>query len=99
MKLYRQGDVLLKSIESLPKGVTKNDSKVLAYGEVTGHSHRFEGEGVVTYGNPIQYIDVQMPSPLIHEEHKEVIILPGIYEVLHEREWDYIDKEMKKVVD
>jgi hypothetical protein len=39
-ELYRQGDVLFKRIEALPKGEqTKRQNATVAYGEVTGHSH------------------------------------------------------------
>lgn len=46
--MYRQGDVLIKPIKSIPnesllKKVDKDDGRViLAYGEVTGHCHAFE---------------------------------------------------------
>lgn len=42
MKMFRQGDVMLVEVKSLPKDlkdVTPNDRIVLAYGEVTGHAH------------------------------------------------------------
>lgn len=49
MKIYRQGDVLLKKIsvdpKDIPEGATdvtpKDGRIVLAYGEVTGHAHAF----------------------------------------------------------
>lgn len=38
--LYRQGDVMFCSIASLPSGAaTKRQNGVVAYGEVTGHTH------------------------------------------------------------
>lgn len=41
MKMYRQGDVLLVEVRSIPdaKDITPRDRIVLAYGEVTGHAH------------------------------------------------------------
>ncbi len=44
MNIYRHGDVLIKQIASLPKGVKPLDTPVknefiLAYGEITGHKH------------------------------------------------------------
>lgn len=43
MKQYRQGDVFLFQVDSLPKGATPvpldGNRLVLAYGEVTGHAH------------------------------------------------------------
>lgn len=42
MKMFRQGDVLLVEVDSIPRGaknITPSDRIVLAYGEVTGHAH------------------------------------------------------------
>ena len=42
-KIYAQGDVLLVPVKSIPSNVTlqkrEDDRVILAYGEVTGHSH------------------------------------------------------------
>jgi len=41
-QMYRQGDVLLVRVDSIPrkaKDITPKDRIVLAYGEVTGHAH------------------------------------------------------------
>ncbi len=40
MPLFRHGDVILKSVENLPPNAKEHKSVTLAYGEVTGHSHR-----------------------------------------------------------
>ena len=45
MKLYRQGDVLLRQVAKLPAKATsvKNEGRiVLAHGEVTGHAHAID---------------------------------------------------------
>ncbi|MEK6878923.1 MAG: hypothetical protein AABY22_04910 [Nanoarchaeota archaeon] len=101
-QLYRQGDVDIKPIKSLPKGLKKAKDKVLALGEVTGHFHRFADNSMVDVflaSNGLKYLQVHQPSPLIHEEHNEIMILPGTYKVEIEREYSYEDEEMKKVVD
>jgi hypothetical protein len=44
-KHYRQGDVLIERIESIPATAKKqkqSKSIILAHGEVTGHHHRME---------------------------------------------------------
>lgn len=97
---YRHGDNFLKRIEQLPDGVVKKEGKIIAYGEITGHTHRFENDGVDLYGlGEKQYLTVAVPSPLIHEEHHEIIIEPGIYEIIPEREFDYFEEDMRKVID
>lgn len=97
----RQGDVLLIKIETLPKGAQKLKDKVLAYGEVTGHSHRFsELKNVDRYElDGKTYLQVYAPTPLIHEEHQQQIILPGTYEQIQEREYSYIDETLRSVID
>jgi len=43
--LLRQGDVLFQLVKCLPKGKqTKRENATIAYGEVTGHSHRIAVE-------------------------------------------------------
>ena len=42
MKMYRQGDVMIREVSSLPanaKAVKNRGRIVLAHGEVTGHAH------------------------------------------------------------
>ena len=37
----RQGDIYFRSVEKIPnKGIKKKNDRILAYGEVTGHSHQ-----------------------------------------------------------
>jgi len=99
--IHRHGDVLIKQIEKLPEHAKKLKDKVLAYGEVTGHSHRFENpDNIDRYElDGRLYLLVYQPTPLIHEEHLPQVILPGIYEQIQEKEWNYIDKEATRVVD
>ena len=95
----RQGDVMLVKIAELPKNVTEKD-KTLAYGEVTGHSHRFENETVTVFkdANEQQYVQVEQESTLIHEEHAHAQVPKGIYEVRLQREVDLLG-EVRQVAD
>lgn len=104
MKLYRQGDLLFREIECLPKGLKKKADKVLAYGEVTGHSHRFpDNANVALFLNAKNQTFLQVSdvagSLIIHEEHNPFIIEKGNYEIINEKEWDYFEQELRKVVD
>ena len=90
-KMFRQGDVLLKEITKLPNNlVVKN--KILAYGEATGHHHRFVSEQVQVYkdNEGKQFVEVTEPSKLVHEEHAELEIPKGTYVVVTQREFDVI---------
>jgi len=51
MSMVRQGDVLLVPVKSIPTDL-KSDNRpkcILAYGEVSGHHHRFEGGKVTAF--------------------------------------------------
>lgn len=101
MKIYRHGDVLLKETARIPKGAKPLKDKVLAYGEVTGHSHRFENPGEIEryQFEDRLFLSVLKPSKLVHEEHKPLLIDGGMYEQIQEREYDYAEEEMRAVVD
>ena len=90
-KMWRQGDVLLRQIQTFPKGLKEKD-KILAHGEVTFHTHRFEDEHtkVLTDGNQ-QYVVLEQPAELIHEEHESLEIPKGVYEVVIQREYDVVE--------
>lgn len=49
--IYRQGDVLLVAVNSTPDGLKSDNPKkcILAYGEVSGHHHRFEGGHITAF--------------------------------------------------
>lgn len=90
--MIRQGDILLKEVEKIPNGLKEKD-QVIALGEATGHSHRFESPNVVVMidnkGN--QYAKVLQESELIHEEHENVKVPIGNYMVIQQREFDIIE--------
>jgi hypothetical protein len=83
---YRQGDVLLHPIASLPAGVESTPVEepiVLAEGELTGHAHRIENTASArryVLGEQT-YIEVIEPVALTHETHLSLMVEPGIYEV------------------
>jgi len=94
MKLFRQGDVLIREVKEIPEGAKKiprdNGRVVLAYGEVTGHSHAIMDPSVnfvVNEATLQRYLDVPKRSALNHEEHDEIQLPKGKYEVVIQREW------------
>ncbi len=100
--MHRQGDVMLKPVSDLPKDKTVLEDKVLAYGEMTGHSHRFADPSFIERyqgSDGLLYLEVLQDAELIHEEHHHQIIEKGIYQQIQEREFDYYDEALKKVVD
>ena len=97
MKTYRQGDVLLIAIEAIPSDATtcKIDGDViLAWGEVTGHAHRLAPEtvkpfakGGVWSAEAERFITAVEGATLRHEEHGAIVIPPGNYRVIQQREY------------
>ena len=103
-KLFRQGDVLLEGIESIPETaelVESNGAIVLAYGEATGHHHAIRNGKARLYRDPIRqasYVEVAESLALLeHEEHAPIALDPGIYSVILQRE--YHPQAVRRVVD
>lgn len=100
-KVFRQGDVMLREIPALPKGLDfkpvprEDGGVVLAHGEVTGHKHQFrEPESQVKMlsandnGKQRRFLVVEgkEPAKLLHEEHTALEVPPRVYEVIQQRE-------------
>jgi hypothetical protein len=99
----RQGDVMIESVETLPKGLKKtkreNGRIILAEGETTGHAHAIcekEVESFVdTNGN--LYLAVKKETEVVHEEHSTVTLSIGYYKVT--RQVEYSPEEIRRVQD
>lgn len=94
MKVYRQGDVLLKQVRSIPADATKTEIKdrvVLAFGEVTGHAHaieELESVEVFVKADGTMYLKVSKDgADLRHEEHGTITLPAGNYERVLQREY------------
>ena len=86
----RQGDVLLEETnleEYKDKKLLGTGRRVLAYGEVTGHSHVLNGN-INYYGNNGLVICQVEDGILSHEEHGNISIPKGDYIVINQREYD-----------
>ena len=86
--MKRQGDILIVKISNIPEDATKRKSRVLAEGEVTGHLHELDS-GEVYEKDGVLYFRVssEKPSALLHPEHKVITFEPGVYKVVHQREY------------
>lgn len=104
MNFVRHGDVLLRRVEiDLPEE-KEAGTVVVAEGEVTNHHHRLtagaNGAVALQGFNGKRYARVMRSvATLSHEEHSALSIEPGTYEIGIEREYDYCENEMRKVVD
>lgn len=105
MHIYRHGDVDIKQVNELPKGLKKIKGTTLALGEVTGHHHTLikerESQSILVFESAegIKYFQVSEPTQLTHQEHDTLVIEPGVYEVKIEQEFDPFADEIRKVQD
>lgn len=104
--LFRQGDVLIEAIPSLPANLKKIDREngrvILAHGEVTGHHHSLINEHVDLFETAdeagVTYLEVRdAVAALTHQEHATINLPPGNYRVLRQRE--YHPQEIRRVAD
>jgi len=98
---YRHGDLFYKQVDSL-KGEQIFEGKrfTLAEGEATGHHHIITAPKVIiTDDNGQRYMALSSKGTLAHPEHGAVVIEPGIYIEIREREHDYFLNETRRVVD
>jgi hypothetical protein len=99
--IYRQGDVLIRQITSLPTQKAQSRlNGILAYGEVTGHAHRVED---MTKAEVLEiekglYLHVEAGGVrIVHEEHAPISLPAGNYEVEIQRE--YAPEAIRNVAD
>jgi hypothetical protein len=76
----------------------------LAYGELTGHSHKIFGnpEDFDLRQDPVtkeRHLRVVKPVMLRHQEHTPVKLPPGDYKIGIQREYDPFSKLVRQVAD
>jgi hypothetical protein len=99
---YRQGDILLIRISTLPPKAEKQPKTariVLGEGETSGHRHEIlEVDKVDVYRQAEGfYLSVYEETALVHPEHAPVALFPGIHERI--RQVEYKRKELVRVMD
>lgn len=102
--IARQGDVLVVPATFLGSALPESPKPVrpvLAYGEVTGHSHVVVGDTAQCFadeetGLP-DYIRASTETPFIHDEHAELPIMKGDNFVYRQKE--FVDGAVRNVAD
>jgi hypothetical protein len=102
--IYRHGDLILQQRTQLPKKLLswhRHRSIVLAEGETSGHKHVVNAATPILFvhQNNKQFIELETYGALTHEEHKEITLPPGIYEITKEQEYDYINSQTLNAID
>lgn len=101
----QQGDVLIKSIADFPEGLIRVKSQggrlILAEGEATGHVHAIaEAPSIELFEkDDILYLKNSIKALVEHEEHGEVVVPPGLWEIDKVKEYDHFDEESRRVSD
>src|SRR5262245_58993785 len=88
--LWRQGDVFIAAVPSLPRRAKPQPRCVLAEGEVTGHSHRVADEGTARLYRNSAWLYLQVvadAATVVHEEHRPITLPRGVYRVWRQREY------------
>lgn len=101
----RQGDIFFKSVNSKPKDLKKYNSNILAYGEVTGHSHKIispsisEMESYVDENGDIYVLSVLEDIKIGHDEHNVVTLPKNEWICIsRQREYDPLAAEKERRV-
>ena len=103
--LGRHGDLLITRIENTKKKLKAMDKVVLAEGEHTGHKHllsKLDSNAKIEFENFVDHMVFKISdgkAQLVHEEHKQIVFEPGTYKVTFEKEYDYFNEEIQKVMD
>ncbi|MHB8625225.1 MAG: hypothetical protein ACYDEO_03390 [Aggregatilineales bacterium] len=98
--MWRQGDVLIDTINEMPKGAVPRPGTVLVEGEMTGHTHRIADPKTAEMWevNGTLYLKViAATAEIAHDEHKSIRLTKGIYRVWQQRE--YTPQAIRPVMD
>jgi hypothetical protein len=88
--MWRQGDLFIAAIRTLPRNAPRLRHGILLEGEATGHSHYVEdlGAAQVFQGAEDLYLRVVAPSArIVHPEHGPITLPRGTYRVWRQREY------------
>lgn len=90
--LFRQGDIFIESVATIPAQAVKRNHLLLAEGEATGHRHRVDDHSgsadLYEFGEET-FLDVlSEDATVIHDEHGPIVLPHGRYRVWRQREYD-----------
>lgn len=103
VEMYRQGDVLFKTVDQIPKGGKRRSTGHILEGEATGHIHRVaeaqlaEAEVLDCGAGLFMRVTGEGGVSIVHEEHDPIVLPPGNYEIVRQRE--YAPDEITNVAD
>ena len=95
--MWRQGDILFATTESVPLKAIRLPHCILAEGEMTGHRHSVEETGVAelfTFEGERFLNVIAESATVVHQEHGPITLPHGVYRVWQQRE--YNPRELQK---
>ena len=98
--MWRQGDVFIAPVRSIPKGAKPRPGGVLVEGELTGHSHRvadLRTAAVLESGGGLFLRVLADTATVVHQEHGPITLPRGAYRVWGQRE--YSPEAIRRVLD
>ncbi len=108
-KQARQGDIYFTRVDNVPEKTTVVEDGVIARGEVTGHTHQLINKATAVLNAAVianqllktednkLFVYARQPAQIGHEEHTEIILEPGYWEVTRQRE--YTPQGLRQVAD
>ncbi len=85
---YRQGDILIERITTIPRQAVTRTDPVLAHGEATGHCHTVDGAVALYERDGVLYLRVGSEGATVtHQEHATISLVAGVYQVTRQREY------------
>jgi len=90
VKIYRQGDVVLRPVSRLPKCANKAGEQ-LSISSENGNPHTMQAAVYVARRNRQmqRYVVLEDEEKMTHPQHPTLVIPAGIYEVSNVHERDY----------
>jgi len=97
-RFWQAGDTLWFEGASIPKDATEKKDGIILHSDTTGHSHKVKNAQLfMKDGKP--FIVAEKEAVLTHEEHKDLKLPPGNYEMKIVKEYDHLLEESRNVID
>ena len=99
-----QGDVSILPVSEFPVDANPTKTRIVAYGESTGHNHQIVGQVDMRETADAFYFQVapDEQATMVHigEEHEDIEILPGqVWRVAKTPQVEYDGSEERRILD
>lgn len=87
--MWRQGDVLIQAVETIPEKTRRLKKPVIASSDSTGHKHQIRDRATATlYQGPVEmFLEVTADEArLVHPEHDAIVLTRGFYRIWRQQE-------------